>query len=230
VGGVPEVIAIGATVRASFGTYRVHRVTAAEVVLQDLERLSAFVVRRADQLGDLEIVTPAAIAIAAPPPARARGALPWPTTLGASRPGAGFCSLLPGGYWTPCLRRGVEEGSAEPHVWYIADWGDGTMLCDVCYAAAYLGTPAHTSPEQVAPITAPPPPAPYAPGVELGPLAPVWTWPAHRHQDGSIRERWSERAAIVEYLAGEERGQAEAIAHEMLVAELASADAARRAA
>lgn len=227
-------IAAGANVRAPFGTYRVHRVTAAEVVLQDLERPTAFVVRRADQVADLEVV--AAIAIAAAPRARAaappapigRGALPWRLTLGASPPGAGFCSLLPFGYWAPCLTRSIgEDGktTAEPHLWWIATWGrDGSLFCPACAdaraaipAAAPIAAPVRMAPEQAAddhPDEITPARQPW------GTTRPIWAEPEHRARAAELRERWEERAAILECLGGETRERADHIAYEMLVAEL----------
>jgi len=162
-------------------------------------------------------------AVAAPTPARPTWAPR--TTLGAIRPGEGYCSVGAPPYWMPCWSRGVDlDGAAiaDTHAWFVT---------------TARGTSAYMTPEQLAPNPAPAPMdtaraasaiafmvralGAWAARVPLrapwGDVQPVWGRLEHRARAAELREWFGERAAIFEYDAGRSRPHAEHLAYAELL-------------
>lgn len=179
-------------------------------------------------------------AAAAPSPIATSGPTTWhpATTLGAIRPGEGYCSAGAPPYWMPCWSRGVDAAGAaiaDTHAWFVTSARAITVLCPTCHAAR--GTSAYMTPEQVAPTPAPAPmdTARAASAIAFmvralgrwcaslpirapwGDVQPIWGRLAHRARSAELRERFGERAAILEYDAGRSRPYAEHLAYAELL-------------
>jgi hypothetical protein len=145
-------------------------------------------------------------------------------TLGAVPPGGLYCSIGETPYWLPCLTRSeVEPG--EPHVYFITKGVEATVFCPSCrparVARATIDT-GHSRVETAAGAT----PAPRRASADTSSLAPAhlspsqapWgdarpVWECLAQTDprraARVREDYEERAAIMEYVGGMPRAQAE---------------------